>query len=169
MGTLDLSRDSEKGNGCTWCWREVGWCVCVHTRVHMLARIRLRARVCSVLREHMCTVLCTHVCSVRYVNMCVFMHPCVQVCVGGHVCVCSHRHCQYVCVHTLTHTRRGPQGLGVLAGATMCRGQGWGLTPIPGTPGLGGHLGGNLSTTAPAGVSVPCAGWLPGLDPWPQG
>lgn len=105
MGTLDLSRDSEKGNGCTWCWREVGWCVCVHTRVHMLARIRLRARVCSVLREHMCTVLCTHVCSVRYVNMCVFMHPCVQVCVGGHVCVCSHRHCQYVCVHTLTHTR----------------------------------------------------------------
>lgn len=104
VGTLDLSRDSEKGNGCTWCWREVGWCVCVHTRVHMLARIRLRARVCSVLREHMCTVLCTHVCSVRYVNMCVFMHPCVQVCVGGHVCVCSHRHCQYVCVHTHTHT-----------------------------------------------------------------
>lgn len=102
MGTLDLSRDSEKGNVCMWCWREVGWCVCVHTRVHMLALAHLRAHVCSVLREHMCTVLRKRVCSVCYVNMCVFMHPCVQVCVGG-ACMCAFTQALPVCVCTHSH------------------------------------------------------------------
>lgn len=103
VGTLDLSRDSEKGNVCMWCWREVGRCACVHTHVHMLVLTRLRAHVCSVLHEHMCTVLCKRVCSVCYVNMCVFMHPCVQVCVGG-ACMCVHTGAASMCLHTLTHT-----------------------------------------------------------------
>ena len=103
VGTLDLSRDSEDGNVCLWCWREVGRCACVHTRVHMLALIRLCAHVCSMLREHMSTVLCKPACSVCYANMRVFMHPCVQVCAGG-TCMCAFTQALPVCMCAHTYT-----------------------------------------------------------------
>lgn len=51
----------------------------------------------------------------------------------------------------------GPGGWGSWWGPQCVEGQGWGLTPVPGIPGLGGHIRGNPSTTSPAGISVPCA------------
>lgn len=74
--------------------------------MHMCALIRLGACVCNVLREHMSTVFCKPVCSVCYENMRVFMHPRIQVCVGG-TCVCAFTQTLPVCMcaHTYTYTR----------------------------------------------------------------
>lgn len=73
-------------------------CTCLHSYVYV----------------HMCVVCYLSICPQCYVSLhvqcvmrtcvysCIHVYKCVQ---GGHVCVHSHRHCQYVCVHTLTHAR----------------------------------------------------------------